>query len=206
MSPPVEILRVVEVLPDAFAWAETGRGRCIEAARLLTVVSQRLSIPVRPLACDVTVMNLAAVTAADQDLPMLEWPADAALLYASCDGENPSTASLTEPYRHSAFPGHLVVAGLGWFLDATAPQFSRPDHQIDIGGAISGPYQPDEPSTAVVLDNGVAVSWRWRPEIKSWRNTPAWRQDIPGHLLELLEAVARDETGTVAAGLERRTR
>lgn len=96
------------------------------------------------------------------------------------------------------FPGHLVVAarshGLGWVLDPTAPQFSRPARGILVEGAVLlGPARgPVEP--VYFLPAGAMIAYRVHsdPGI-AWEHTPDWAHPKPHHKVlhrELVEELA----------------
>lgn len=191
---PPEVRAFVASLPDDWATViglQGEKGNCIESARLATTVLPKLGVPCTAMACDVIVSNRSASDLIDHGVPLADWPPGAWSVGVDCDYQSPG-ASFQEPERRRGFGGHLVVVGDGWFLDATAPQFARPRQGIVVLAALVGPYDPEVPSATYDLPRGGTYSWRWRPEVKRWRTTPAWRQDISRQLLDAMtDAIAR---------------
>lgn len=198
MTAPPELHAFLALLPDDFAMVEAhetldGRrkGRCVEATRLAVAVLQAVGLDARPLACDVMAANARAVPLLLDHVPVRSWSPGAWSTGSKCD-DPPAQANLQEPTRRRGFAGHLLVAGDTWFCDLTAEQFHRPSKRIVVPGPVVGPYQPGEYGTVMQLENGANLTWVWRPEVKAYRTVPAWRQDVPRDLLNLVVQRVRD--------------
>lgn len=196
MIPP-EVTRLVEILPAGFAVTkENGRGRCIEAARLATAVLRRAGVGARPMACDVVAFNADALALFDQGVPITDWPPTAWTRGASCDHDHPGP-NLSEPYRRVNPGGHLVVASTvddTWFVDLTVQQYHCPEQGIVIEAAIAADEVDwDHGGIRWPLSTGGAVEWYWRPQIKAFRTTPAWRQDVDHGLVAKMAALVKGE-------------
>lgn len=177
-----DLRALCDLLPPSFAMVEAhetadGRrkGRCVEATRIVVAIMRRLGHQAGPLACDVIVANRAAVEMMARRVPLTKWRPGAWSVGAVCD-ITPSAPILQEPGRLKGFGGHLVVAGAGWFSDMTAEQYHRPDRGIVLSTAIMAPLTPK--STEIDLPRGGRLMYTWRPEVRSYRTVPAWRQDI----------------------------
>ena len=181
---PAEVEHLVAVLPEG--WAVTtetpdgsARGRCIESTRLALAVLAELGVGCRPMACEVMVFNQAAWERYQARTPKADWPAGCWSVGVAVEGGE-TGGSLTEPYRRPGWAGHLVVHGGHWFADFTAEQFHRPAHGITMTGAVVAPVDPEAVGVQAEMETGGTVAtWWWRPEVRGYRTTPAWRQDIP---------------------------
>ncbi len=191
---PPEVRALCRILPDDFAIVDPSeadandgirRGRCIEATRLAVGVMARLGIAARPMACDIAAINAVALPLVKAGAPASTWPPDAWSTGTSCDAYR-SGANRSEPYRRGAgFAGHVVVVGNDWFCDLTVEQYHRPHIGIRIPGVIIGPYGGDG-GVVIPLAGGGELVWWWRPEFRSYRTTPAWRQDVDYRLTTAL--------------------
>lgn len=186
-----DMAALIRTLPADFAMVEAHetadnrrKGRCVEATRIAVAVMRRLGHDVGPLACDVMAANSAAWRLIGERVPVTRWPPNAWSKGAMCD-LTPSAPIRQEPGRRKGFGGHLVVVGDGWFADLTAEQFHAPDLGILCADAIIGAYRPDE-ATELSLPRGGHVMWSWRPEVRSYRTVPAWRQDVDHELVMLM--------------------
>lgn len=188
---PPEVRALVAVLPAWFATVEGlqgRRGRCVEACRVATATLRKMGVDCGALACDVDACNAGVTFGPVGAAPDTPPTASSFVLQVSCD-EPSSGANYDEPRRRQGFAGHLVVVGAGWFADLTAPQFHRPEHGVVVTGAALGPYDPLELGTEMDLPAGGRLRWYWRPEVKAWRTTPAWRQDVPHAVDSLTRAI-----------------
>lgn len=173
------------MLPEGFHQSSSGAGRCVEATRVAVAALTQVGVVCRAEACDVTALNCvdADWRAAGAEPPM---PTDAWSIGLRCDAMA-MAPNLSEPYRRrKGFAGHLVVRGDGWFADLTAQQLHRPEHGVHVLGVLAGEVDEAELLAQAELPHGGLVEYFWRPEIRHWRNTPAWRQDIPAELIRLL--------------------
>lgn len=188
MSGQEVVEALVEILPDDFAWADKAarKGRCVEATRIAVAVLRRMGVECKAMACDVDVLSPEAARRLEAGELVPPFDGDVWILGIRCD--EPGGPSRDEPTRRRSFGGHLVVVGDDWFADLTAQQFSRPEHNIVVDGAIVGAYWPGDAAVRAIRHDGTEVRWMWRPEIAMWRRTPAWRQDVP---VDLLDAMVR---------------
>lgn len=169
-------------------------GTCIETTRAAVAVLRRLRLDARPLPVAVHAVNARAELLHVRRVPVEQWPSDAWSV-GIVDLGVQSYDSLDEPSRRTGWAGHLIVAGPDWLLDLTAQQFSRPDHDLHIDGAMLGlslRFDPTREGTRVALPRGGAIRYLPQPWHKAWRSTPAWRQDIdPRRLAAFVEVVRR---------------
>lgn len=193
MVGPPELHALVDILPSRFALVDPResssggpRGRCIEGTRLATAVLRHLGVDAAALACDVVAANRAGVALLAEGVPATEWPPHAWSIGVLCDIPR-SGANRQEPGRRRGFAGHVVACGDGWFCDLTAQQFHRPERGLVVDAALAGPYDPAVARVSHDLPRGAVLVWKWRPEVRSYRTTPAWRQDV-GHGLVLAMA------------------
>lgn len=200
MSAPPEVDAFVDLLPSCFPLVKGlkgWKGRCIEACRLATALLPKIGVPCKALACDVNAVNAKAFELMTAGVPVSQWPksTDAWWVAIRCDYPS-SGANFQEPDRRRGFGGHLVVVGEDWFLDLTAQQLHRPQYGILVRHPLTGPYDPAERGVEHLLDRGGRVHWYWRPEVKRWRTTPAWRQDVSRDLIKAMAtAVAKRMEG-----------
>jgi transglutaminase-like putative cysteine protease len=169
------------LLPKEAAVVDAGgkqRGRCIEVTRIAVAVLRRLKIPARALACDTIVFNEAARALYDSGVPVEDWPSAAWSGGTMCSTPQQGP-NLSEPHRVAGFGGHLVMAGDGWFADYTLQQYHRPARGVIITAAFCAEVVFGSCGARLELDHGGVVEWYWRPQVKSYRTTPAWRQDFP---------------------------
>lgn len=186
---PAEVYALVDELPDEFALTSDGRGNCIEASRLAVAAWRRMGLDCKPVACDVMAFNSVARVLHSARVPIREWPEFAWSVGVRSGGRDEHDGTGREPFRRFGWGGHVVVHGVGWFADLTAVQFNRPAKRIHVPGAVVGPLV-DDVGVEHPLDDGGLIRWYWRPELRSYRSTPAWRQDVERRPLdELIECV-----------------
>jgi len=169
--------------PDGTAIDEaTGQGACIESARLLVDALRRLGISdARALAVDVVYGN--AASKAVRSTPIEDWPPEAYTVGAVIGDPGITPRSAREPGRRKGFVGHVVVVGEDWLIDMTAQQFHRPDHGIVIEGAVcagglDGISSKQRHELELDLPEGGWVRYVTRPEVKSYRTSNAWRNEV----------------------------
>lgn len=197
---PAEVSALVRLLPDDFATTINPidgrrRGRCVEACRIVRAVLGQLGVQTRPMACDVMAANAQAVELINQGLPAQSWGVGAWSIGCCCDSTRPAPIS-DEPARKRGFGGHLVLVGDGWFVDLTAQQFHRPELGIVVASALVGRWHEDQVAAELDLPRGGLLRWLWRPEIRSYRTVPAWRQDVGSEDTRNLVAAVRARLAT----------
>lgn len=194
---PAQVERLVDWLPDHFGvLAEEGRplvGRCIEASRIAVATWRKAGVSCRAIAADVLAFNAKAFGLWQLGIASDQWPSDAWSVGCWCDRGISRTGSSGETHT---FNGHLVVVGDGWLADLTAQQFNRPQYGIHVPETVlitGDPHQRGDKQEFGFRHETTTVMYRLRPEIASWRLTPAWRQDVDRDLLDLLVKVTNDE-------------
>lgn len=178
---------IVDAIPAAAVTSSTGpSGLCIEFASIITRALRRVGIASRPLPCALLAANAEALELRRRGIPVSSWPPSA--WSVGCDPAVPAGGRGVDY--------HVVVIGAEpanpdrWFwLDVTAPQFSRPGRGIDVPGAIVARdlALPDDPfdrslpdgahGLSVDLADGATVEYRFIPRIKAFRSSGAWRED-----------------------------
>lgn len=195
MTPvPPEVDALVAFMPDDFAIVRQTpagpKGRCIEATRIGVAFLRAAGVECWPMACEVQALNPLARRLTEQGVPIALWPDDAWSVGVRIE-EVPGD-SADEPHRRVGFSCHVVIRGPGWFCDLTAPQLHRPDRGIHVPGAIAGPAGDDR-GVEVTMSDGSVIRWFWRPDFRRYRNTPAWRQDVPHELVARARAAIREK-------------
>lgn len=192
MTAPPEVGRLIEWLPDDFWRAGPNVGRCIEAARICVAAWRRAGVDCKAVACDVWAFNAKGWGLANLNVAAADWPADAWSVGCDCDDRSLHTSR--SDGSTSRFNGHVVIVGAGWLADVTAQQFHRPSKGIVLHGAVLAERPDDEREPVAYRADTTTVVYRLRPEMASWRLTPAWRQDLDYATLDRLVDVACGET------------
>lgn len=164
---------------------------CVETTRILIGTLAKLGIePVRPLAVNVRVFNLAAYQAMLQGLPFEEWPEGAHAMGTDA----PPEIQRADP---NGWAGHLVAIHRNTvgrrLIDASADQFNR-EGSLHVPGPvamwITQDFTPDDPLVRVLNDETTVIEYRPLPakrqkeyqEFPAWSAEPDWFEQITDEL------------------------
>jgi hypothetical protein len=190
---------------------ENGRGLCIESTKFMISALRRLQVDAKAMAVDVWAGNADAV--AHRPEPMDTWPPTAFSIGSVCATGAGGPEIRAEPHRRGSFMGHLVIVGDDWLVDLTAEQFSRPQFGVHVNGGvcaypIPGVGAKDPFEVQMSLPAGGQLIYQTRPEVKSWRTVPAWRDETGEKAVadevvrRVLEAEGRGQPGVLPAGFD----
>jgi hypothetical protein len=141
---------------------------CIAAARLGVDFLRQWGIHAEPIVCKVAALNAIMVTSAVEDPGEVLGLPEGAYIVETDTKEN-----------GEGFAGHVVLvgkaSGRSFFLDLTAPQFTREEHGIVVARPVFFRCRPERPDweLSFELPRGGLLVYRAHTNA-AWRRAPAW--------------------------------
>lgn len=178
MPPSQHILAFAQAATRVFPHVMDHPRHCLNATRIGIDALKEFGVAARPMSVTAQFMNKAwyDFLVENQGGPISKEMSDEwAARGGYCIGIDTKA-----PQQPGNFPGHVVILAQHHLIDASALQFSRPQHGIDLPHVLYTPYPPsfeDGKETAIVgSDNGAIGFYRARPKDRSFFGALGFRK------------------------------